>query len=56
MLISANQITTRMTPVKKKVKGEDLLKEVRRLAKSLSKYTSKVDSTTFIRRMRDSRK
>lgn len=50
------KIIAKMIPVTKKAKGENLLKEAKELAKSLSKYTSKVDSTTFIRQMRDNRK
>jgi antitoxin (DNA-binding transcriptional repressor) of toxin-antitoxin stability system len=50
------RIIARMTPVVKKTKGDDLLKEAKELAKSLSKYTSKVDSTTFVRQMRDNLK
>ncbi len=50
------KIVAKVVPVKKKNEGEDLLKEAKELAKSLSKYTSRVDSTTFVRQMRDNRK
>jgi len=51
------KIIARMTPVVKKTKkSSSLIKEYELLRKELSKYTSNVDSTTFVRQMRDSRK
>lgn len=50
------KIIARMIPVTKKIKNTKLLKEYEQLRKRLSKYTSDIDSTQFIRQMRDSRK
>jgi len=50
------KIIAKMIPVTKKAKNNKLMAEYEQLRKKLSKYTSDIDSTQFIRQMRDSRK
>ncbi|MBU1085451.1 MAG: type II toxin-antitoxin system prevent-host-death family antitoxin [Candidatus Beckwithbacteria bacterium] len=50
------KIIARMTPVKKSKKNSNLIREYESLSKKLSKYSSKLDSTAFVRKMRDERK